>query len=695
MGNRVNHVLNVAIIALLDEIDCGDLDDPSNGDVMLTDGNTQYGAVAVYTCNNGYIVANGDETRTCEASEEWSGSEPNCMYVNCGNPGTISNGNKDGDIYHYGATVSYSCDTGYYINGSQTLQCQANGQWNGSAPSCDIVTCTVPQIDHGSITGSNTYNSIVTVVCDQGYKINGSDVIVCQDDGHWNDSTPSCDPVMCDPLMAPNGGVKDGNSYTFGSKVSFTCNSGYVINGSNVLSCEANGEWNGTAPTCIAQCLEELSSPEHGSKTPDTNGMFLVGDTVMFSCDNPYIINGSPVVICEEDGEWNTTAPTCEEHICPDPGTPDNGSQNGNYTLGSNVTFSCNAGYNLIGNNWLECDLEGWRGSNSLDSDIPICDPVNCSNPGTPMNGQKIGLFYTYQSVVIFECDEGWALEGNEAIVCEANGAWNGSIPTCVLISCEDPGTPSNAMRIGSSLIVGSILMFTCDVGYSLNGEGIIQCTDAGTWNSSIPSCDIITCTNLGTTIPNGKIEGASNTYQSTKTFICQIGYELQGASAITCQADGMWSGSVPSCSIVHCSRPDDPQNGQAVVDNITTYQSTVTYVCNPGYKLNSTSTILIATCQANKTWTVDTPHCFKICDSLVLSENVLQDPLSSANVFIEGDSVTLSCVDGYTLDGVAVVTCSSSGQWSHVLPECLGKQHTFGIVIIINRSRNICCWKE
>ena len=584
-------------------------------------GNNTYNSAIVISCDVGYEL-NDTSSLICQANGVWNASTPTCNIKSCSDPGPAPiNGGMNGTIYTYNSVIRYSCNDGYMVNGSEVIVCRANGTWSDGVPTCDIVTCTVSQIDYGNITGTNTYNStieiscdtgyevygssiltcqangtwsdsiptcsikscsdpgptpinggmngtmytynsIVRYFCDDGYTVNGSDVIVCQDNGNWSSTPPTCTPVMCDSLMAPNNGEIADSSNTFGSRVSFTCDSGYIMNDPSILFCQADGMWNGTVPSCIAQCLGELLiNPVHGSKNPDTNSTFLAGAVVKFSCDDPYIINGSPVVICQEDGQWSDTAPTCEEHICPDPGTPDNGSQNGNYTLASLVRFSCNTGYNLIGNAWLECDLAGWKGPMVGSDAIPICDPVNCFNPGVPDGGYQkpgTGLSYTYQSVVVFDCNEGLAIEGNGTLIC---------------------------------------------------------------------------------------------------------------------QADGTWSGQVPSCTRVSCDKPEELKNGQ-IIGSDYSYQSTVMYQCNSGYKLNSTSSI--ATCQADKTWDINTPHCLKICDSLVLPENMLQDSLSDKE-FIEGDSVTLSCVNGYTLDGESVVTCTSSGEWSHTLPVCLGKYPHIG----------------
>ena len=56
-------------------VDCGPLNNPTNGQVMLPA--TTFNHVATYSCNSGYTL-NGAQTRTCQASGMWSNAEPTC-----------------------------------------------------------------------------------------------------------------------------------------------------------------------------------------------------------------------------------------------------------------------------------------------------------------------------------------------------------------------------------------------------------------------------------------------------------------------------------------------------------------------------------------------------------------------------------------------------------------------------------------
>ena len=62
---------------LLIVVDCGTLTSPTNGQVNQTAGTT-FGQTATYSCDPGYNLV-GDDTRICQASGVWSGSEPNCQ----------------------------------------------------------------------------------------------------------------------------------------------------------------------------------------------------------------------------------------------------------------------------------------------------------------------------------------------------------------------------------------------------------------------------------------------------------------------------------------------------------------------------------------------------------------------------------------------------------------------------------------
>ena len=56
--------------------------------------------------------------------------------VDCGDPGTSTNGQRTLSSTTYNSVVTYTCDEGHTLQGANSRTCQDNGQWNGSVPQC-------------------------------------------------------------------------------------------------------------------------------------------------------------------------------------------------------------------------------------------------------------------------------------------------------------------------------------------------------------------------------------------------------------------------------------------------------------------------------------------------------------------------------------------------------------------------------
>ena len=58
----------------------------------------------------------------------------------------------------------------------------------------------------------------------------------------------------------------------------------------------------------------------------------------------------------------------------------------------------------------------------------------------------------------------------------------------------------------------------------------------------------VVDCGTLNTTT-NGQVSHPNGTtFRQTATYNCSAGYNLVGDSIRMCEADGMWSGSEPTC---------------------------------------------------------------------------------------------------------------------------------------------------
>ena len=61
------------------------------------------------------------------------------------------------------------------------------------------------------------------------------------------------------------------------------------------------------------------------------------------------------------------------------------------------------------------------------------------------------------------------------------------------------------------------------------------------------------------------------------------------------------------SCSAIDCGDPGNPENGRRILQGGTTFQSNVTYECDPGFSLVGVS---FRTCRADGTWSGSQPSC-------------------------------------------------------------------------------------
>ena len=64
---------------------------------------------------------------------------------------------------------------------------------------------------------------------------------------------------------------------------------------------------------------------------------------------------------------------------------------------------------------------------------------IDCGDPGTPSNGQRSLSSTTYNSVVTYTCDVGYILQGSNSRTCQADAQWSGSVTQCtgMCLSCQ------------------------------------------------------------------------------------------------------------------------------------------------------------------------------------------------------------------------------------------------------------------
>ena len=327
--------------------------------------------------------------------------------------------------------------------GSLSRECLLGGEWSGSEPSCDFVDCGDPeQLLNGkyeALDGRTTYDAEVAYTCTDDYNVVGETKIRCAANGRWTRARTRCEIIKCRPPRQPSGGRVSGYNYEVHRKVEYSCMPGHLLKGDPVLQCLRTGEWNSEPPRCrYIDCQKIRKGNLEGGSINYVNGTTHLGSAVTFSCDKSYSLTGVKEVVCEDTGRWSGSPPTCSEIRCVLPPKPNNtivsissGSSierlhgttvirdrltSSDYPVGSQLKYRCERGHVLEGGKRVTnrvCTKSGeWTGNE------PSCTHVDCLMPDLVDNGEfRLQNNATaYGSMVFYECAVGWKLEGRAAM---------------------------------------------------------------------------------------------------------------------------------------------------------------------------------------------------------------------------------------------------------------------------------------
>ncbi|KAF8774135.1 Limulus clotting factor C like protein [Argiope bruennichi] len=194
---------------------------------------------------------------------------------------------------------------------------------------------------------------------------------------------------------------------------------------------------------------------------------FPVGTRLQYSCNEGYVLQGVADVVCEENGFWSEEIlPTCSKAPefrsthCENDGYIDNGRvtvigtaamplirQDDYFELpvGTRLHYSCNEGYVLKGVADVVCEENGFWSEVTK----PACSEIRCKKFGPVSNGRVVVYFtspdkrhatlgkehdlsYPVGTRLHYTCDDAFMLVGNDILSCESSGRWSAGEPRCV-----------------------------------------------------------------------------------------------------------------------------------------------------------------------------------------------------------------------------------------------------------------------
>jgi len=155
-------------------------------------------------------------------------------------------------------------------------------------------------------------------------------------------------------------------------------------------------------------------------------------------------------------------------------------------------------------------------------------------------------------TTAIYECKTGYYTLNSTTSYCSSNLTWNGTEPTCIEVECNSSVDILNGVHYPnvSRYVYKDIVYYLCDTGYYLAGNASIHCTSSGMWNATLPSCQVIDCKNI--TIDHAWVNYTNGTMYLSEAYIeCDIGFNISGASYLTCNDRNVWSPGLPYCNVI------------------------------------------------------------------------------------------------------------------------------------------------
>ncbi|XP_004618039.2 beta-2-glycoprotein 1 [Sorex araneus] len=261
------------------------------------------GEQIVYSCQPGYESRGGMRRFTCPLTGHWPINTLKCTPRVCPFAGILENGIVRYTTFEYPKMISFSCNTGYVLNGTDTAKCTEEGTWSPALPVCSpvTVTCPFPPVpnfatlsDYKPRPGNNSlYQDKAVFQCLPQYAMFGNDTITCTAHGNWTE-LPECRDVKCPFPKRPDHGfvnfpAKEVLSYK--DKATYGCHETYTLDGPKEVECSKFGNWS-AEPSCKASCelpVKKATVLYEGEKVKIQekfkNGM-LHGQKVSFFCKN-------------------------------------------------------------------------------------------------------------------------------------------------------------------------------------------------------------------------------------------------------------------------------------------------------------------------------------------------------------------------------------------------------------------------
>eukprot|EP00746_Dinoflagellata_sp_MGD_P138404 gnl/MRDRNA2_/MRDRNA2_72053_c0_seq1.p1 gnl/MRDRNA2_/MRDRNA2_72053_c0~~gnl/MRDRNA2_/MRDRNA2_72053_c0_seq1.p1 ORF type:complete len:2101 (+),score=429.94 gnl/MRDRNA2_/MRDRNA2_72053_c0_seq1:113-6415(+) len=487
-----NGELSLALECL--PIICGEPDEAQNA--FRPAGSLHFQQKVKYECFKGFtldgdVAGEKEQELECQADGTFPSVE-NCNPIKCGDPPDHVNVKHStvpmGDI-HFPQNVEITCDDGYTVNGSPggdrsfLIKCQDDGKFEKhSEGECEPVKCgALPAMANAALTGDLkelVFDVQAKYECLEGFTAGGewdspkSYHVDCLPTGEFSVPTPElqcrnvndCERHTCGPhgrcvdkiadydcdcesgfeVTEVDGEKVCGNKDDCGAH---GCGPGVCVDLVNDYTCSCpSGHFQDAKPdgekTCFpVQCALEVPNLEHGTakRSEGKSGAVAFPETLKFECEEGYSTDATPTearrsfqIACLATGEL-TEMFQCRAVSCGAPSilpfTKGPADMLKSIDYGETANYKCLEGYTLDGTAGGETTFDTKCNPNGKLDDPKTCLPVSCGRaPRSPKARAGIAGRVFFPMQIMYTCDVGYTLDGSATgartftLVCGGDG---------------------------------------------------------------------------------------------------------------------------------------------------------------------------------------------------------------------------------------------------------------------------------
>ncbi|XP_061081261.1 seizure protein 6 homolog [Conger conger] len=301
-----------------------------------------------------------------------------------------------------------------------------------------------------------------------------------------------------EPFLAHGNYSSSDITSSLGAVVSFSCSPGFVMQqGSGVMECvdPSDPHWNESEPVCRALCGGELTEPSGTVLSPDWPQSYSKGQDCVWllhvSEDKRIELDVQILNIRHSDMLTIFDGHDLMSHVI------------GQY-LGSRERLQVVSGESEVMIQFQSDPDDGSfyqpRGFRIQYREVERNDTCAALPPIEFGWSRSSHPSQVRGSVLTYQCQPGYDMAGPDIVTCQWDLSWSNSPPTCQKSPeprrCPDPGEVLNGARSPRpepAFAVGAVLHFSCNLGYELEGPSQISCRgrDAGepTWSERSPTC--------------------------------------------------------------------------------------------------------------------------------------------------------------------------------------------------------------